>query len=225
MKLVAFDCSTGALSLGVFDSGKRLAGETTSSGMHSTTLAPAIEKALQKSGFALKDLDCIALGLGPGSFTGLRVAVTTAKTLAYAAKKNIVGVSSLEAMAQACSEKTRPIAVIGDGRKGMLYFALYRRTAKGLSILRKPALVDAEHLFQSFKGPAHFIGEVEKFMTRLSELSKKRVGITWDERNSVPKAEGVAEAAILRVRSKKFDDAFLLEPLYLHARDCNVTKK
>ena len=225
MKLVAFDCSTGALSLGVFDSGKRLAGESTSSGMHSTTLAPAIEKALQKSGLALKDLDCIALGLGPGSFTGLRVAVVTAKSLAYAAKKNIVGVCSFEAMAQTCSETTRPIAVIGDGRKGMLYFALYRRTAKGLRAVRKPALVNAKRLFRSFRGQAHFIGEVEKFSSEISELSKKRTGITRDERNSVPKAEGVAEAAVLRVRAKKFDDAFRLEPLYLHARDCNVTKK
>lgn len=225
MKLIAFDCSTDTLALGVFSSGKKVAGECTSSGRHSATLAPAIERALKKSKLDLNDLDIIALGIGPGSFTGLRVAVVTAKALSYASKKKIIGVPSLEAIAQASDEKSRAIAVIADARKGLIYFALYRRGSKGLQALKKPALVSAEKFFYQFKGQAHFVGGVEMFKPKLAELGKKRAGITWDERDSYPSAEGVAEGAMQRAHAGKYDDAFRLEPLYLHGRDCNVTRK
>ncbi|MCL1988444.1 MAG: tRNA (adenosine(37)-N6)-threonylcarbamoyltransferase complex dimerization subunit type 1 TsaB [Firmicutes bacterium] len=100
MKILGLDTSSRTASVAVVDNGEILA-EYTCGGVkkYAETLLPMVELALDATGFSLEDLDCIACSNGPGSFTGLRIAATTAKGLAFAANKPLVAVSTLDAMA------------------------------------------------------------------------------------------------------------------------------
>ncbi|RCX20518.1 tRNA threonylcarbamoyladenosine biosynthesis protein TsaB [Fontibacillus phaseoli] len=99
-RLLAFDTSTSSLAVAVMENGKLLA-ETNihAERNHSAYLVSAIGDVLAAAGIAKAELDGIAVGMGPGSYTGARIAVTTAKTLAWSLRLPVFGVSSLEAIA------------------------------------------------------------------------------------------------------------------------------
>ena len=194
MKLLAYDTSGEVLSVALFD-GQKVVRELNemSSVRHSTALAPAIQKLLRKARWNIKDLDCIAVGIGPGSFTGLRVGVTTAKTLAWALGKKLVGVSSLEALAlEAGGGREGMIAVALDAKKGQVYAGTYRLRNGKLAVVKRPRLAKRE--------------EFESVITA-----------------ACPRASKIAAVALQRIREKKFTDPRRLAPLYLHPKDCNVT--
>lgn len=99
-RLLAFDTSTSSLAVAVMEGGSLLAEHHLHAERnHSAVLISAIQEALDKAGIHKSMLDGIAVGVGPGSYTGARIAVTTAKTLAWALKLPVYGISSLEALA------------------------------------------------------------------------------------------------------------------------------
>lgn len=99
-RLLAFDTSTSSLAVAVMENGKLLAERNIyAERNHSVYLVTAIEEALAMAGITKKDLDAIAVGIGPGSYTGIRIAVTTAKTIAWVLNIPVFSVSSLEAIA------------------------------------------------------------------------------------------------------------------------------
>jgi tRNA threonylcarbamoyladenosine biosynthesis protein TsaB len=125
MKILAFDasteyCSTALWIDGVVSSREQHAGIT-----HSQLLLPQCQEVLAEAGFGFADLDGIAFGMGPGSFTGLRIACAVAQGLAFAADVPVVGVSGLQALALATGAE-KVIACL-DARMGEIYHATYLR--------------------------------------------------------------------------------------------------
>ncbi|MGZ7441992.1 tRNA (adenosine(37)-N6)-threonylcarbamoyltransferase complex dimerization subunit type 1 TsaB [Paenibacillus sp. TH7-28] len=99
-RLLAFDTSTSSLAVAVMEDGRLLAERSMHAERdHSSLLVTAIGECLDAAGLSKRDLTGIAVGVGPGSYTGIRIAVTTAKTLAWALRIPVYGVSSLEALA------------------------------------------------------------------------------------------------------------------------------
>jgi tRNA threonylcarbamoyladenosine biosynthesis protein TsaB len=125
-KILAIDCSTEYCSVALcigddyFDRSER-AGQR-----HSELLLPMVDEVLGEADIALTDLDAIAFGAGPGSFTGLRIACGVAQGLAFGAGRPVVAVPTLLAMAQA----TRGVRVLAalDARIGEIYLAAYEKT-------------------------------------------------------------------------------------------------
>jgi tRNA threonylcarbamoyladenosine biosynthesis protein TsaB len=96
---------------------------------HSLLLPGVLVELLAEAGLALRDLDGLAVGVGPGSFTGLRVGLATMRALAFAAEKPLGGASSLRAMAQAAAREVPAgtlVCPVLDARKGEVYAAIYR---------------------------------------------------------------------------------------------------
>ena len=153
MKLLAYDCSGPSLTAALYDGEKKLAEWGSEPGArHATVLVPAIKKLLKKSCLKLSDIDVFAVGVGPGSFTGLRVGIATAKVLGYVLKKKIVGVSSLEAVArESLDGKDGRVSVALDARRSQVYGAVYERRGEKMRVIRKPALMDAKK-FQGVSG-------------------------------------------------------------------------
>jgi tRNA threonylcarbamoyladenosine biosynthesis protein TsaB len=147
----ATPCSTVSLTRGNLQDGQVLAflglsGKVT----HSRRLLTAVKWLMAKSEVDWTDIDAIAVGLGPGSFTGLRIGMATAKGLAAASGKNLLGISTLDVLAAACCSG-RLICSVLDARKKEVYSALYRphgqNTATRLSeITAGPAEILAENL-------------------------------------------------------------------------------
>ncbi|MFZ5774500.1 MAG: tRNA (adenosine(37)-N6)-threonylcarbamoyltransferase complex dimerization subunit type 1 TsaB [Thermodesulfobacteriota bacterium] len=106
----------------------------TTKGSHSSRLLPGIEWMLSQAEIAWEQLDAIAVNQGPGSFTGLRIGLATAKGLAVATGRPLIGISSLEALACQFPHASLPIRPMVDARKGELYTALYRCNRQGVPV-------------------------------------------------------------------------------------------
>jgi tRNA threonylcarbamoyladenosine biosynthesis protein TsaB len=141
MKLLAFDTSTETLSIAVSGGADAAVLEHTGPGgpQASAALIPAIEALLERAGLALPQLDAIAFGRGPGSFTGLRTAAAVAQGLGFGAGVPVLAIDTLLAVAEeACAQcgATRIVAML-DARMDEVYFAAYERQ-DGQWITRQP---------------------------------------------------------------------------------------
>ncbi|WP_027087636.1 tRNA (adenosine(37)-N6)-threonylcarbamoyltransferase complex dimerization subunit type 1 TsaB [Cohnella panacarvi] len=133
--LLALDSSTASMSVAIVRDGQVLESFTTfTERNHSVRVVSEIKEILSRNGIRGEELDGIAIGQGPGSYTGVRIGVTAAKTLAWAWGKPLIGVSSLEALAYSARLKTdsgeavRPeawIVPLMDARRGQVYTARY----------------------------------------------------------------------------------------------------
>ncbi len=116
--------------------------ECFSKGMiHGVALAPTVKKLLDRAGLAPRNLSLIAVGIGPGSYTGVRVGVAFAKTLALTAGVELVGVSSLDAIARNAPLGCGPVVSARDARRETLYIATYVSTGTGVRPDRPLALL------------------------------------------------------------------------------------
>ena len=95
---------------------------------HSEVVTQYVRKALEESGWKIEDFDCFAVGVGPGSFTGIRVALNVIRTLAYSTDKPVYCFSSLKALALSTSHQDLPIVTLTNAYKNMVYGARYRWT-------------------------------------------------------------------------------------------------
>ena len=91
-------------------------------------LFPSIEAALREAGVSAREIDVVAVGTGPGSYTGLRVGVTAARALAYATGAELIGIPSCDALAEAAPRSEETLAVVIDARVRAVYVAVYRST-------------------------------------------------------------------------------------------------
>ena len=118
MRILALETSAKAVSAAVTEDGKVLCSGYQDTGLtHSRTLMPIVEAMLKNTGLTVQDCDAVAVAAGPGSFTGIRIGVSAAKGLAFAADKPCAAVSTLEAMA-------RNVAHM-DARRSQIYNALF----------------------------------------------------------------------------------------------------
>jgi len=129
---------------------------------HSLTLMPLISTALELSKLELSDMSHIALSNGPGSFTGLRLAASTAKALAHGANLKIVPVPTLEALAYNAFMENRIVAAIMDARRGEVYASIYLCENSGLKELT-PNLNEGFSVFLdrvcTLDAPVTFLGD------------------------------------------------------------------
>lgn len=136
-RILALDTSSAAQAVAVIDeNGVLFESNSLAERNHSVSLMPEIERALRESGTDKRELGGIAVGIGPGSYTGVRIAVTTTKTLAWALKLPVAAVSSLEAQAASGLEAAAPqgrgwIVPLVDARRGQAYTALFASPAAG----------------------------------------------------------------------------------------------
>jgi len=129
MKVLAIDTSTSVASVAIVDD-IGLLGEYTinDNKTHSQKLVPMLKGLLQNLRLSTDDIDVYAAITGPGSFTGLRIGVTTVKALAYAAQKPAVGITSLDALANgAVAGEEEYVCPIMDARNNQVYTALYKK--------------------------------------------------------------------------------------------------
>jgi tRNA threonylcarbamoyladenosine biosynthesis protein TsaB len=127
---------------------------------HSETVLTAVHRALERAGLGIADVGLIALTVGPGSFTGLRIGASTVKGLALAAKTPVVGVSTLEALAYNAVGCPWAICPLLDARKGEVYAGLYRADGEGYpEPLAKERVATPGEIVPHVQGHALFLGD------------------------------------------------------------------
>ncbi len=132
MNMLALDTSGGRAAIGlVARSGVAFAETIDASRKHGRDLVPRLAEIFRKAGLLPRDIEAIGVGVGPGSYTGLRVGVTAAKTLAYATGAALIGLDSLEAVAWNAPAAVLRVSVIADAQRGDVYSAEFTRLAPG----------------------------------------------------------------------------------------------
>lgn len=167
MKLLAFDTSNQALSLAILEDEHLLAQTTLNiKKNHSITLMPAIDFLMNSLDMKPTDLDRIAVAQGPGSYTGLRIAVATAKTLSHTLKIELVGVSSLLALVP---EQVEGLVIpIMDARRNNVYAGFYQ---SGQAVRPEAHLPLAEvlEIADAADQPVTFVGETATFAEQIKD--------------------------------------------------------
>ena len=138
MKILSLDTSTEYCSVALWRDGDVDAREVLAGQRHSELLLPMVGELLKRHGLAVKDLDGIAFGEGPGYFTGLRIGCGVVQGLAFGAGVGVAGVGTLAAMAQA-SGADRAVCCL-DARMGEIYHAAYARAGLGWEPVHGPSL-------------------------------------------------------------------------------------
>ncbi|PTN10886.1 tRNA (adenosine(37)-N6)-threonylcarbamoyltransferase complex dimerization subunit type 1 TsaB [Nitrosomonas aestuarii] len=143
MKILAFDTSTEYCSVALYLDGETGKTETLAGHRHSELLLPMIREILNKGRLELTDIDGLAFGAGPGSFTGLRIACGVAQGLAFAASLPVIGISTLQAIAHQNTHDKIIVAI--DARMGEIYHAAYIRQENNWHTVSKPILCQPQH--------------------------------------------------------------------------------
>ncbi len=156
----ATPCSSVALTRGTRKNGTVLASLSLSSRItHSRRLLSIIDYLMSETAVDWASIEAIAVSLGPGSFTGLRIGMATAKGLAFGADKQMIGVSTLDGLASKCAPSPWICAVL-DARKKEVYAAFYRTDGEGLTVLSgMPMVISPEKLAECITDPIVMVGD------------------------------------------------------------------
>jgi tRNA threonylcarbamoyladenosine biosynthesis protein TsaB len=182
----------------------------------SERLIEDVESALQDAGTPLDSLDGLAVGIGPGSFTGLRVGVATVKTWAFLTGKPVAGVSSLEAVAWTHSGiPDAVVAVVIRNRPDSVHLQVFQSVESAVRPLTEPAVVGLEAIEERLGGGLGTLivcgPGVEAHWDRIkAQIPSASLGNTESPRASV-----IAEIAALRIHDGLAEDISDLAPLYV----------
>ncbi len=171
-KILALDAASGACSACVFENGQVLSFVLINEGLtHSQTLLPAVERVLSEAKTSVRDLDVIAVTIGPGSFTGLKIGAATAKGLAFPDEIPCVALSSLLPLAYSLREKNGIVCAVLDARRNLFYNALFRcekGTVTRLCPDRQIAAADLLSELNRYDEPVFLAGDGSSLLLKLS---------------------------------------------------------
>lgn len=213
---LAIDTSTGIASLALSDKGQVQAELTWHAGRnHTTELLPNLIHLLHLTKIELKDIKGIVVALGPGSFTGIRVGVATAKGLSFALSVPLVGISTLEILAFAHAAASLPICPILSAGRGEIATALFQSRAGKWQRLVEEHITNVDALCSEIAEQTIFCGEIpSEVVQRLEEqLGPKAVILQGGA--SLRRAGYLAELGWRRLEAGDCDDPATLQPLYL----------
>ena len=224
MIVLGIDTSTPQTSVAI-GSDRELLGSVSIAGKaRQESVVPAIQQLLRWSGLGLDRVGGIAVGVGPGLFTGLRVGIETAKTLAHVLGVPIVGVTSLDALAYVVRYTPRRIAAVIDARRGEVFSAVYRAVPGGVVRESDFRVLKPDHLvaeIQAVPGEVLCVGNGAILYRReIEELG------SWVEFASPavahPAAAALVELAVPRLVREEHDPLFDIVPLYLRKSDAEI---
>lgn len=218
MKLLSLDSSAVTAACAVTEDDRVLADSFVNVGLtHSETLLPLIKQTLKNAKCELCDIDLIAVTNGPGSFTGVRIGVSTVLGLAYPRNTGCIGVSTLEAIACAFVGLEALVCAVMDARCGQVYNALFRVSGDKVTRLCEDRAISIEELkkeLSELSEPITLSGDgaglcFERLKDEVSGVSLAPQGLRYQN------ACGVAYAALLLHGTDKAVPASELRPVYL----------
>jgi len=219
---VALETSTRRPSVAARRGDRLLEEQLDRTGSHASDLLPALERLLAQLDARPAEIDRVYVGIGPGSYTGLRVGVATAQGLARGANATLTGVPSGEALAFAQCAPDEELVQLLDARSRELYFAHYARRGAELVVLTEPRVITAEELRDLLPPNLRILGDATcADAAQLDEAARTR--LTTD---LVPSASAVLQLGATRLAAgaePAAPEAVL--PLYLRPFAAKVRKR
>lgn len=191
---------------------------------HAETLVPAIEFTCRAAEIELSEISVIAVDLGPGLYTGLRVGIATAKAMAQALRVPTIGLSSLDLLAHQVRHTNRLIVPVVDARRGEVFSALYRRVPGGIQRISEPKVSTADDLGNDLLAGREEALLVGDGALRYADVLGADAGIVeiGSVGNAYPSATDLVELAHPRAVREEFVPARELQALYLRKADAEI---
>lgn len=242
MIILGIDTATATASAAMVENGRLVAeevgddlpasrnGAAVHRSNHAEILLPLIDKLLDRAGVRLSDVSAFAVAIGPGSFTGLRIGLSTVKGLAYGSEAPVVGISTLAAVAARVNDSEGLICPFLDARKKEVYAALFCRKGEALErvsddvVSAPPAVVESARQRMN-GGRCLFIGDaVPAYEDLIKAGLGEKVRLTLGE-GYPSTASAVARLAEDKVRRRELDPIGPLVPVYLRPSEAELKKK
>ena len=222
--VVGIDTSTPQPSVAIGTENEIIAKASVAGAARQESVTPLLHDLLRRSDLTLSQIGGVAVGLGPGLFTGLRVGVATAKTLAQVVNVPVVGIASLDALAYATRYSPRRIVAIIDARRNEVFSAIYRAVPGGIVRERDHEVHAPDRLaaeLQSMRGEVLAVGNGAMLYRHVLE----EVGSRIEFASSIaahPEAAALVELAVPRLLREEHDRLFDVVPLYLRKSDAEI---
>lgn len=189
---------------------------------HSERLMSTVDRVLADTGISVGDIDCFAVSIGPGSFTGLRIGLAAVKGLALVTNRPVVAVPTLKALAWNLPRTQHPVVPLLDAKKKEVYAAIYRWENDNLATVMEESTMALADLVSRTAGPALFTGEGSiLFRKELRELAGGQA-LFAPLSAAVPSAASVAEIGMELAAAGQSADPDSLTPLYIRRPEAEV---
>lgn len=223
MRALGVDTATGIASVGLVSDDTAVSRRRPMAGSHARTLLPLIDEVLRAAGLELRALDLLAVSIGPGSFTGLRIGLAVVKGLALAAGIPVVGVPTLEAYARALGPRPGAVWPVLDARKGEVYAAGYRWRDATLEEVAAPAALSPAALAVLLRPPCTVVGDgVDAYAAHWSAMG----GVSAVPlRECAPDGAVVARLGTALVATAGAADLTDLEPRYHRRSEAELLRR
>lgn len=215
--LLAIDTSTPQMGIALYDEGKVIAEISwTSTVMHTVELAPTVVDLLQRTKVELKQVEAIAIAIGPGSFTSLRVGLSFVKGLAFARNIPVAGINSLDILAAGTNmTSSDPLICTLPAGRGRHAVAWYRySTRPKWHMTSEPKIFTIEELTKSINKEVLFCGDISD--TERAILKKNEQVTLFDPVFCIRRPAVLAMLAQKKIKKGQVDDIQTLAPYYLH---------
>lgn len=196
-----------------------------STASHSERLLPAIDRIFQETGKTLEECDGICISLGPGSFTGLRIGLATAKGLAFAADKPMVGVSTLETLANGVPMVRIPICPVIDARKKEVFTAIYEWHKSDLKRLVPEMAIPPRKLIEKISHPTLLIGNGLIPYRDLFKKALQEKALFLSDAFNFPRASVLAYSGMKKFMNKEYSLPEDLAPVYIRPSEAELNWK
>ncbi len=196
---------------------------------HASRLMPMIDQVLKDAHLTITEMDAIAVGLGPGSFTGLRIGIATAKGLAMALNKPIVGIPTLDALAHNLSYTPGLICPILDAKRGEIYAALYHYHGytlpggrQALKKLTEDLVLTMKELLRRINEQVTFLGDaIDIYRDPIEKELGKKVSFA-PHHLRLPRAANVATLGLEKLKAGEKGPLPKIRPLYVRRAEAEV---
>ncbi len=192
---------------------------------HSALLLSLIEQVLSACGITVAEIDCLAVDIGPGSFTGLRIGIATVKGLSLSWDKPILGLCSLDLIAAVQGPGSEIICPVIDAKRQQVYSAVYKCSKN--KIIRKGGyfLGPVDALLDGLKGKVIFCGDALLLYQDKVKAHKSIQPVFTKEKAWFPSPVSFAKLCSGMFKKKEFKTAQQIAPMYLYQNTCTVRKK
>lgn len=192
---------------------------------HAESLTPMIQFVLQQSECTMSDVSAIAVDIGPGLFTGMRVGIATAQTLAWALEVPVLPVCSLDALAHDVAWSDVPIVAALDARRGEVYWALYRARGQEIQRITEPAVTSPDDLAIHIADRAEEVVCVGTGFKRYDDTFEANPWVRIIGDSLFPTATAVVSLGAAALLNDKTVAPDKVEPMYLRAPDAEINWK
>lgn len=223
MRLLALDTATENCGIGLAVDGRMQVELGLAHGQtHARHLMAGVKAVLELAGIRLRDLDAFAVTCGPGSFTGLRIGISTVKGMALALGKPMAGVSTLAVLAHQADGPEGLICPMIDARRREVYWSLYRKTTNGIEPVEPEQVGPAARAAEKIDGPCMFMGNGALVYRDVLENHLSHPAQWGSASNSALRIAWVARLAWQRLEMGESDDVRGLSPVYLRKSDAEI---